>query len=160
MAIAYSTSSHFLNQSWLSQLSPSKYQLFFSVARRVSTTMMLWITNASLQWRHNGRDGVSSHQPRDCLHNRLFRRTSKKTSKLRVTGLCVVNSPRDGEFHAHMASNAENVFIWWRHHVLRAFVEFRLYHVHVFKLLFRLVDISIWYAIWHAFHYWMESKSP
>ena len=41
-----------------------------------------------LQWRHNGCDGVSNHQPHDCLHNRLFRRRSTKTSKLRVTGLC------------------------------------------------------------------------
>ena len=29
-----------------------------------------------------------NHQPHDCLFNRLFRRRSKKTSKLRVTGLC------------------------------------------------------------------------
>ena len=26
----------------------------------------------SLQWRHNGRDSVSNHQPHDCLLNRLF----------------------------------------------------------------------------------------
>ena len=47
----------------------------------------------ALRWRHNGRDSVSNHQPHDCLLNRLFRRRSKKTSKLRVTGLCAVNSP-------------------------------------------------------------------
>ena len=47
----------------------------------------------SLQWRHNGRDSVSNHQPRDCLLSRLFRRRSKKTSKLCVTGLCAGNSP-------------------------------------------------------------------
>ena len=47
----------------------------------------------SLRWRHNGRDSVSNHQPHHCLLNRLFRRRSKKTSKLRVTGLCVGNSP-------------------------------------------------------------------
>ena len=47
----------------------------------------------SLQWHHNGRDSVSNHQPHDCLLNRLFRRRSKKTSKLRVTGLCAGNSP-------------------------------------------------------------------
>ena len=35
-----------------------------------------------LQWRHNGLDGVSNHQPRHCLLNRLFGRRSKKTSKL------------------------------------------------------------------------------
>ena len=42
----------------------------------------------TLQWRHNGCDGVSNHQPHDCLLKRLIRRRSKKTSKLRVTGLC------------------------------------------------------------------------
>ena len=47
----------------------------------------------SLRWRHNDQDGVSNHQPHGCLLNRLFRRRSKKTSKLRVTGLCVGNSP-------------------------------------------------------------------
>ena len=72
----------------------------------------------SLRWRHNGCDSVSNHQPHDCLLKLLFRRRSKKTSKLRVTGLCVGNSPGTGEFPAQMASNAENVSIWWRHHVL------------------------------------------
>ena len=71
----------------------------------------------SLRWRYNGRDSVSNHQPHHCLLNRLFRRRSKKTSKLRVTGLCVGNSPGTGEFPAQMVSNAENVSIWWRHHV-------------------------------------------
>ena len=58
--------------------------------------------SATLQWRHNGHDSVSNHQPHDCLLNRLFRRKSKKTSKLRVTGLCAgihrwpVNSPQRG----------------------------------------------------------------
>ena len=65
---------------------------------------------------HNGRNGVSNHQPYDCLLNRLFRRRSKKTSKIRVTGLCAGNSPVTGEFPAQRASNAENVSIWWRHH--------------------------------------------
>ena len=47
----------------------------------------------SLNWRHNDNDGVSNHQPHGCLLNRLFRRKSQKTPKLRVTGLCVGNSP-------------------------------------------------------------------
>ena len=53
----------------------------------------------SLYWRHNGHNCVSNHQPHDCLLNRLFRQRSKKSSKLRVTGLCAgsssgsVNSP-------------------------------------------------------------------
>ena len=75
-----------------------------------------WQQCDPLQWRHNGRDSVLNHQPHDCLLNRLFRRRSKKTSKLRVTGLCAGNSPATGEFPSQMASNAENVSIWWRHH--------------------------------------------
>ena len=72
----------------------------------------------TLRWRHNDHAGVSNHQPHGCLLNRLFRRQSKKTSKLRVTGLCAGNSPGTGEFPAQMASYAENVSIWWRHHDL------------------------------------------
>ena len=70
----------------------------------------------TLRWRHNDHAGVSNHQPHGCLLNRLFRGKSKKTSKLRVTGLCAGNSPGTGEFPAQMASYAENVSIWWRHH--------------------------------------------
>ena len=73
-------------------------------------------TVVTLLWRHNGRYGGSNHQPQYCLLNRSFRHRSKKTSKLRVTGFVrgmhrwPVNSP------AQMASNAENVSFWWRHH--------------------------------------------
>ena len=77
-----------------------------------------WKNYMIITWRHNGRDGVSNHQPHDCLVNRLFRRRSKKRSKLRVTGLCVGNSPVTGEFPTQMASNAKNVSIWWRHRVV------------------------------------------
>ena len=70
----------------------------------------------TLQWRQNGHDSVSNHQPHDCFLNRLFRRISKKTSKLRVTGT--------GEFPAQMAINAENASIWWRHHgILRVYTN-------------------------------------
>ena len=63
-----------------------------------------WVANngrlcfiKTLQWRHNGRYSVLNHQPHDCLLNRLFRRRSKKTQKLRVTGLCEGNSPGAGD---------------------------------------------------------------
>ena len=85
-------------------------KFIFKMATNVRTI------GTTLQWRHNGHDGVSNHQPNDCLPNRLFRHRSKKTSKLRVTGLCEGNSPVIGEFAAQMASNAENVSIWWRYH--------------------------------------------
>ena len=70
---------------------------------------------ATLQWRHNEHDGVSSPRRLHCLLNRLFRRRSKKTPRLRVSGLCEGNSPVAGELSAQRASNAENVSIRWRH---------------------------------------------
>ena len=70
-----------------------------------------------LQWRHNGRDGISNHQPHHCLLNHLFVCRSKKTPKLHITGLCVGNSLETDEFPAQMASKAENVSIWWFHYV-------------------------------------------
>ena len=60
--------------------------------------LVICVDSISLQWRHNERDGVSNHQPHDCLLNRLFRRRSKKTLKLRVTGSCEGNVT--GEFPA------------------------------------------------------------
>ena len=64
---------------------------------------------AVLQWRHNERDGASNHRGLDYLVKCLFKRRSKKTSKLRVTGLCEGNSLVTGEFPAQKASNAEKV---------------------------------------------------
>ena len=51
------------------------------------------------------------------LLNHLFRRRSKKTSKVRVSGLCEGISPVTSEFPAQRTSNAENVSIWWCYHV-------------------------------------------
>ena len=50
----------------------------------------------TLRWRHNEHDDVSNHQPHDCFFKLLFRRRSKETSKLRVTGHCAGNSPVTG----------------------------------------------------------------
>ena len=62
---------------------------FIEMNRRKTLPLIGW----PLRWRHNDNGGVSNHQPHYCLLNRLFRHRSKKTSKLRVTGLCVGNSP-------------------------------------------------------------------
>ena len=35
----------------------------------------------TLQWRHNGPDSVSNHQPHDCLLNRLFKAQIKENIK-------------------------------------------------------------------------------
>ena len=80
---------------------------------RDAILFLLYFTTTSLHLRHNERDGVSNHQPQDCLLNCLFRRRSKKTSKLRVTDLCAGNSPVTGEFRAQMTSNAENASIFF-----------------------------------------------
>ena len=69
----------------------------------------------TLLWRHNERTGVTNHQCLPCWLKCFIRHISKKTWKLRVTGLCEGNSPMTGEFLTQRASNAENVSIWWRH---------------------------------------------
>ena len=79
-------------------------------------TMDLRNLHNSLHWRHNDHDCVSNHQPHGCLLNRLLRRRSKKTSKLRVTGLFT----GAGEFPAQRASYAKNVSVSCRHHVTRS----------------------------------------
>ena len=51
-------------------------------ATNVDSVSMSWHNYGySLQWRHNGCNGVSHNQPHDCLLNRLYRRRSKKNIK-------------------------------------------------------------------------------
>ena len=91
-----------------------------SLSERLAVAVDVWYRAIganpfSLQWHYSGRAGVSNHNPHDCLLKRLFRRRSKKTSKLRVSGLCEANSPVTvtGEFPAQRTSNADNASIWW-----------------------------------------------
>ena len=124
---------HYLSQWWL-QICVTIWHHWATVSwvasnissKLVKEKMATWyldkydiielINKGTLLWRHNGRDGVSNHQLHDCLLNRSSSRRSKKISKLRVTGLCAGNSPGTGEFLAQMASNAENVSMWWHYH--------------------------------------------
>ena len=80
-----------------------------SIEQNLTTPSFQW--HSALQWRHNERDGVSNHWRLDCLLSRLFRRGSKNTSKLRVTGLCEGNAPVTDEFSSQRASDAANVSI-------------------------------------------------
>ena len=66
------------------------------------------MASTPLRWR------LKSPASQYCLLNCWFRRRSKKTAKLRVTGLRVGNSPVAGEFPVQRANNAENVSSWWR----------------------------------------------
>ena len=91
-------------------LSPDEW---FSISTVLYYQFMQWYFFNALQWNHNGRDCVSNNQTHDFLLNRLFRCRSKKTWKLRVTGLCEGNSPVAGEFPAQMASNVEKFPFHW-----------------------------------------------
>ena len=92
--------------------------------------MASYAENVSIWWRHHViryAPGLymksfplylitSWHGSLDYLLSRLFRRRSKKSSKLCITGHCEGNSPVTPEFPTQRASNTENVSIWWRHH--------------------------------------------
>ena len=120
------------------------------------------ICRIALQWHHNERDDVSNHRPLGCLFNRMFRRRSKKTSKLRVTGLCEGNLLATGGLPSQMASNAGNVsiddaimglivisFCRWRtatydtREICLSSAKFSLYHKCVFFDMHRALIIII-----------------
>ena len=81
-----------VNNSW--HILAGDTHLLFSVSL---LSVCCWRLLLSLQWRHNWHDSVSNHQPHDCLHDHIFRRSSKKISNLRVTGLCAGNSPGNSQ---------------------------------------------------------------
>ena len=83
----------------------------FAAVVTVHWSSSIKIKMFSLQWHYNEHNGIWNRRCLDCLLNHLFRCRSKKTSKLRVTGLCEGNSTVTGEFPAQRASNAENVSI-------------------------------------------------
>ena len=68
-----------------------------------------WCT--SLQWRHNGRDGVSNHQRQKFVQAQIIE-NMKPPRHWPLWGEPLVT----GGFPSQRASNAENVSIWWRHH--------------------------------------------
>ena len=97
----------------------------------------------------------------------FFRLISKKTSKLRVDGLCAGNSPGAGEFRTQMVSNAEIVSVWWRHHdLLNADLivistssdRYFTYLVHVIDAAHQVstyvqtVQYFVWYVYYRVIH--------
>ena len=75
----------------------------------------------SSQRHYNECNGISNHRQPNCLLNPDFKRRSKKTSKLRVIGLCEGNPPVTGGFPSQRASDAESISIWWHHHTFSMF---------------------------------------
>ena len=79
-----------------------------------------WFGVYKVQWHYNDvimTTMASQITSLTTVYSTVYSGTDKKTSKLRVTGLCAGNSPATSEFPAERASNAENVTIWWRHRV-------------------------------------------
>ena len=64
----------------------------------------------TLQCRHNESDFVPNHQRLHCLLKCLFRRRSKKISKLRVTSLSVGNSPVTSKNSSHKKPVTRKMF--------------------------------------------------
>ena len=54
---------------------------------------------------------IAYHRRLGCLLKRLFKRRSKKTSKLRVTGRCEGNPSETGGFPSQRACDGENISI-------------------------------------------------
>ena len=79
------------------------------------------------------------------VYSTVYSDSDRKTSKLRVTGLCAVNSPVTGEFSAQMASNAENVSIWWRHHDMMS----REVYLFTFAEHLLLVVLMVWVQVYN-----------
>ena len=77
-----------------------KWQLCYFMAWLLYLQIRAAMCKLSLQWRHNGRDSVSNHQPHDCLLKRLFNADQRKhqssASLAFVRGIHrgPVNSPR------------------------------------------------------------------
>ena len=68
----------------------------------------------SLQWHHNERNDVSNHRRLDCL---LSRSGTDQRKHLSSASLAFVRGIHWWPVEER-ASNAENISIWWRHHVV------------------------------------------
>ena len=102
-------------RTWLVVIENAQKHISCSAFYHIGSSITISSANTLLR-RHYERDGVLNHQPHAGLLNRLFRRRSKKTSKVRFIGFCEGNSRVTGKFTAQRAINAENACIWWRHH--------------------------------------------
>ena len=93
------------------------------VVYRESDRRALVQLKRTLQWRHNDHGGVSYNQPHGSLLNRFFRRRSKKTSNLRVTGHCAWKSPVPVNFPQKGPVTRKMVPFDDRHHVVSLYSE-------------------------------------
>ena len=144
------SSCHLSKTSWKPIIAQMLQNLFWQ--QHIIRFMGVCVYRA-LQWRHNGRNSVSNHQPHDCFLNRLFRRRSKKTSKLRVTSLCAHKWPvmrkkslhlmtsswksRSGHLYIqkgtgkfrllYSLSNHRTQHILWNMHIYKSYNKMKIY---------------------------------
>ena len=102
-----------------------------NIRETVTNTQRIYFQ--TLQWRHNGYDGVSNHQPHDCLVNRLFRRRSKKTSMLRAIGLCAGIHRKMFPFD-DVIMNIFEIAMWFR------LYHGKNFHCFIAELIFLLIN--------------------
>ena len=103
--------------------------------------VILWVSSdgvihltISLQWRQNGHESVSDHQPRGCLLNRYSgtdqrkHQSSASLAFVRVIHLSPVNSPHKGPV------TRKNISISWRHRdvVISRFLWWRVIQLTIY----------------------------
>ena len=115
---------------------------------------LVWNTHGcntwTLQWRHNGRDSVSNHQPRECLLIRLIRQDQRKhqssASLAFVRGIHrrPVNSPHKGPVMRKMFPFDDVIMEYSIYRYILPPHRTYLNHVYVITL---LGDILIFHSI-------------
>ena len=68
--------------------------------------------HSALHWYHNDRDGISNHQPHNCLLNCVYSCRSKKKTKFHITGFCDGNSQVISEFPQHKRPVTQKMFMF------------------------------------------------
>ena len=98
-------------------------------------------TSRTLQWRHNGHDGVSYHQRLDGLLNRLFRPRQSSASLAFVRGIhrWPVNSPHKWPVTRKMLPFDDAIMI------LASF-----FHMYKFVYLYAYVHCYIYTPLWFS----------
>ena len=97
----------------------------FYIQNMASQMLFPYTTGRALPWRQNEHNHILNHRRLECLLNCLLRGTPKKTSKLRVNGMCEKNPPVTSGLTSQRANNAVNVSIWWRHHGIWPWIKLK-----------------------------------
>ena len=109
---------HLMTSSWEGELAWCTAQLFEWICYTSFCFALLIMLPYSITVMLNERHGVSKHRQLHYLFNRLFWRTSEKTLKRALLGLCERNPSVTGRFLSWRASDAENFSNWWRHYAM------------------------------------------